>query len=142
LASNTKRVTRTYRPEEEGGGEGASGHGWGRSANASWGSKSVSDVGFVVEAGDGTNYDIGCGAGSGRAGAVTNTATVVVVTVDAGGTGGWALTGLMIGVVKSKVTGLRREIEGPREWSGGPDWRAGTTTAWIAGERADCTCGS
>jgi hypothetical protein len=35
LATNTKRVTQTYIPEEEGGGEGASGHSRGRSANAS-----------------------------------------------------------------------------------------------------------
>jgi hypothetical protein len=57
LASNTKRVTRTYNPEEEGGGGGASGHGRGRRANASWGSELVSDPGSAVEAGAGIDSD-------------------------------------------------------------------------------------
>jgi hypothetical protein len=85
LASNTKRVTRTYSPEEEGGGEGASGRGRGRSANASWGSESVSDPGSTVEAGAGTDSDRGCAAGSAGAEVVMDTATAAVVTSGAGG---------------------------------------------------------
>jgi hypothetical protein len=59
LAISTKRVTRTYTPEEEEGGEGASGRDRGRSANASWRSESVSDLGFAVEAGASTDSEEG-----------------------------------------------------------------------------------
>jgi hypothetical protein len=52
-----QKGTRTYRPEEEEGGGGASGHDRGRRANASSGSESVSDPGSVVEAGAGTDSD-------------------------------------------------------------------------------------
>jgi hypothetical protein len=72
----------------KGGGRGASGRSRGRSANASWGSESVSDPGSAVEARAGTNSDRGCAAGSTRAKVVTDTATAAVVTAGAGGTGG------------------------------------------------------
>jgi hypothetical protein len=129
LAANTKRVTRTYIPEEECGGKGASGCGRGRSANESWGSELVLDPGSAVEAGAGADSNVGCVIGSTWAGAVMDTATTAVVIAVAGGTSGWALMGPTIGVEKSRVTGLSGEIEGPNEWSGGPDWRVGTTTA-------------
>jgi hypothetical protein len=86
LASNTKRVTRTYNPEEEGGGGGASSRG--RSANTSWGSKSVSDPGFAVEARAGTDSDRGCAAGSVGVEVIMDTAIAAVVTAGGGGTGG------------------------------------------------------
>lgn len=88
MASNTKRVTRTYTIEEEGGGEGASGRGRGRSANTSWGSESVSDPGSAVETGADTDSDRGCDAGTTGEEVVTDTATTAVVTTGAGGTGG------------------------------------------------------
>jgi hypothetical protein len=56
-----------------------------------------------------------------------------VVTARVGGTGGWALTELITGDEKSRVTGRIGEEQGPNEVSGGPAWIAGTTTAWIAG---------
>jgi hypothetical protein len=86
--SNTKRVTRTYNLEEEGGGRGASSSGQGRSANASWGLESVSDLGSALEVGAGTDSDRGCAAGSAGAEVVMDTATAAVVIAGTGGTGG------------------------------------------------------
>jgi hypothetical protein len=74
--SNTKRVTRTYNLEEEGGGGGASGRGRARSANTSWGSESVSDPGSAVEAGAGTDSARGCAAGSAGVEVIMDTAIV------------------------------------------------------------------
>jgi hypothetical protein len=122
--SNTKRVTWTYIPEEEGGG-GASGRGRGRSANASEVSESDSDLGSTVEARAGADSDAGCGAGSARAGVVTEIATTAVVTTNAGGTSGGVLTGPTTWVEKSRVTGLSGEMDGPKEWS----W---VQTEWLA----------
>jgi hypothetical protein len=48
----------------------------------------VMDLGSAVEAGAGTDSDIGCGAESAGARAVMDTATSAVVTAAAGGTGG------------------------------------------------------
>jgi hypothetical protein len=121
LASNTKRITQTYILEEGGGGEGASGRGRGRRANTSWVSESVSDQGSIVEARAGADSDASCGAGSTGAGAVTETTTPAVVIADAGGTGGWAVTGPTTWVEKSRVTGLSGEMDGPKKWSWGPD---------------------
>jgi hypothetical protein len=88
LASNTKRVTLTESPEEEGRGEDASDRGRGSSANASKVSKLVSDPVFAVEVGASADSDGGYGAGSAGAGAGIETTTTEVVTTDAGGTGG------------------------------------------------------
>jgi hypothetical protein len=66
----------------------ASGHSRGKRANASCGSESVSDPGYAVEAGAGTDSDEGCTAGATGAEEVTDTATAAVVTAGAGGTGG------------------------------------------------------
>jgi hypothetical protein len=138
LASNTKRVTQTYRPEEGGGG-GAFGRDPGRSVNASWGSPSLSDPGSAVEAGAGTDSDRVCNAGSAGAEAVMDTATAAMVTTGTGGTGDWALTVPTTGDEKSRVTGRSRE--GPKGGSGGPAWIADTTAAWRAGGGADWTSG-
>jgi hypothetical protein len=51
---------------------------------------------------------------------VTDTATTVVGTAGAGGIGGGALTDLITGNKKSRVTGRSGEGEGPNEGSGGP----------------------
>jgi hypothetical protein len=136
-----QKRTQTYIPEEEGGGEGASGRGCGRRANTSWGSESVSDPGSAVEAGAGTDSDGGCAAGAVGAEDVIDTAITAVVTSGAGGTGGWVLTELMIGDKKTRVTGRSGEEEGPTEGGGGPTWMAGTIAAWRGGGGADWTRG-
>jgi hypothetical protein len=104
LASNTKRITWTYRPEEEGGGKGTSGRGRGRRANTSWGSESVLDAGSTVEAGAGTDSDWGCDEGAVGVEVVIDTATTTMVIAGVDGTSGWALTELITGDEKSKVT--------------------------------------
>jgi hypothetical protein len=86
LASNTKRVTRTYILDEGGGGGGTSGRGRGSSANTSKVFELVSDPVSMVEAGAGGDSDASCDAGSARV--VTETATTAVVTANARGTGG------------------------------------------------------
>jgi hypothetical protein len=114
-----QKGTRTYTPEEGGGGGGASGHGRGSRANARCGSESVSDPGFAVEAGAGSDSDGCCAAGAEE---VTDNAIAAVVTAGAGGTGGWELTELMTGDMKTRVTGRSGEEEGPTVGRGGPAW--------------------
>jgi hypothetical protein len=99
------------------------------------------DPGCAAEAGAGTDSDGGCAAGVAKAEEVTDTTTAAVVIAEAGGTGGWGLTELMTGNVKTRVTGQSGEEEGPNVGRGGPAWIAGTTGAWRGGGGADWTRG-